>query len=330
MKRLVTSDWQLADNTRDRYRTDWVVNALPKLIEKYKPDQLLVLGDITEHKDQHPAPLVNELVNALCSIAELCEIVILQGNHDFLHNAHPFFAFLENFKGIHWMGKPEVHDNCLYLPHTRNYKQDWKGIDFSGYDFIFAHNIFEGVKANGQALSGIPRTIFPAGAFVISGDVHEPQTLGTVTYVGSPTLCDFGDDYQSRILLLDGLTVKSIKVHGQQKRLIFCAVNKIAGIRELAYDHNANENDIVKIKVHMTMDDVPLWADIRKETEDWAVQNKFIVNSIVPIVEYEQGKRTKTVASQRKSDDQYMDAFALRNGIDETTANVGKEIAKWV
>jgi metallophosphoesterase superfamily enzyme len=33
---------------RDRYRTDFVVQTLPVLIEKYKPDQLLILGDLTE------------------------------------------------------------------------------------------------------------------------------------------------------------------------------------------------------------------------------------------------------------------------------------------
>lgn len=223
MKRLVTSDWQLADNARDRYRTDFVVKTLPELVGKHKPDQLLILGDVTEHKDQHPARLVNELVNALCDLAasHKLEIIVLQGNHDFLSNAHPFFAFLENFKGIRWIAKPEVLDNCLYLPHTRDYKKDWKGIDFKGHDFIFAHNIFEGVKANGQKLSGIPTKIFPEDSCCISGDVHEPQVIDDkIIYVGSPCLCDFGDNYQPRVLLLDGLSIKSIKIKGIQKRLV--------------------------------------------------------------------------------------------------------------
>lgn len=212
----------MADNARDRYRTDFVVKTLPELVGKHKPDQLLILGDVTEHKDQHPARLVNELVNALCDLAasHKLEIIVLQGNHDFLSNAHPFFAFLENFKGIRWIAKPEVLDNCLYLPHTRDYKKDWKGIDFKGHDFIFAHNIFEGVKANGQKLSGIPTKIFPEDAFVISGDVHEPQSFDCVTYVGSPFTTDYGDDYQGRVLLLKGLKAKSIKVFGPQKRLV--------------------------------------------------------------------------------------------------------------
>ena len=226
MKRLVTSDWQLCDNPRDRYRTDFVVKTLPILIQKYKPDQLLILGDLTEQKDNHPASLVNEVTDTLCSLASSfeIEIIVLQGNHDFLHNAHPFFAFLENWPRIHWIKQPEEFDNCLYLPHTRNYKEDWKNIGFTKqYDYIFAHNIFTGVNAaSGHALSGIPPTIFPKDALVISGDVHEPQTVadGRIIYVGSPCLTDFGDSYKPRVLLLDGLDVKSIKVKGVQKRLI--------------------------------------------------------------------------------------------------------------
>lgn len=222
MRRLCTADWQLCDNPRDRYRTDFVLTQLPALIEKYKVDQLLVLGDLTEQKDSHPAPLVNDIVGAFYELSNMCEIIILQGNHDILHAAHPFFRFLDCFKDISWITVPTERDNCLYLPHTRDHKKDWKGLNFKDKDFIFAHNIFEGVKANGQALAGIPRNIFPKDVCCISGDVHEPQTIanGKIIYVGSPCLCDFGDDYEPRVLLLDDLTIKSIKVKGVQKRLI--------------------------------------------------------------------------------------------------------------
>lgn len=222
MRRLVSSDWQLAYNDRDRYRTNWVVNDLPKLLDKYKVDQLVVLGDLTEAKDAHPAPLVNEIVNCFYEISKKCEIIILEGNHDYLHEAHPFFEFLSCFDNIHWISKPTERDNCLWLPHTRDYKKEWAHLSFTKpYDFIFAHNIFTGVSTNtGHALSGINPNIFSKDAFVLAGDVHEPQTFGNITYVGSPTLTDFGDSYEPRVLLLDELNIKSIKIRGVQKRLI--------------------------------------------------------------------------------------------------------------
>lgn len=326
MKRLISSDWQLAYNDRDRYRTDWVVNELPKLIDKYKVDQLIFLGDLCEVKDNHPAPLVNEIVNCFYDLSKKCEIIILQGNHDILHAAHPFFEFISCFDNISWISVPTVRDNCLFLPHTRDYKKAWANVDFEGHDFIFAHNIFEGVKANGQSLSGIPRSVFPDGCFVISGDVHEPQSLEPVLYVGSPVLCDFGDSYLPRVLLLDGLNVKSIKVQGVQKRLIQCAVNKIAGKRELAFDHDANEQDIVKVKVELMMEDVAEWATIRQEVEAWCHKNSFVLNSIVPEVAYVAGERQKIVKSVHKTDSEYLQSFVKRLGIDKETANVGKEL----
>lgn len=327
MKRIVTSDWQLAYNERDRYRTDFVVKSLPKLIEKYKPEQLLVLGDISELKDNHPAPLVNEIVSAFYNLQKQCKVIILEGNHDFLHKEHPYFKFVSMFPNIVWISTPMVLDNCLYLPHTRDHKKDWKDSDFKEHDFIFAHNIFTGVRAaNGHALSGINPNIFPDNACVISGDVHEPQTIagGKIIYVGSPCLCDFGDSYQPRVLLLDDLNIKSIKVHGQQKRLINLEWQGNGIARE---DQNgANEGDIVKIQVELTMEDVAEWASIRQEVEAWATKNKFVVNTIVPQVSYVQGERQKLVKSVRKSDHQYLDAFVSRTGIDEHTARTGKEL----
>ena len=326
MRRLVSSDWQLTDNSRDRYRTDFVVNEIPKLVEKYKPDQLIFLGDLTESKDNHPASLVNEIVEFFSFISCKTDVVILQGNHDFLHKEHPFFKFLfflDARKGVKWISVPQVLDNCLYLPHTRDYKHDWEGVDFKGHDYIFAHNIFDGVTANGQKLSGIPTNIFPATSFVISGDVHEPQTFDPITYVGSPFLCDFGDNYQPRVLLLSDLTVKSIKVNGPQKRVIEVFWKEGMQFRRVG---DFNKGDIVKIKSHLEMEHVAHWSRLRDHLAKWLADEGAIVNSIIPIVAYDVGERAKPVKSQRKSDATYLQQFVQRSGIDERTAAIGKEI----
>lgn len=330
MRRLVTSDIQLSKNPRDAYRMAFFSKALPDLVLKYKPDQLILCGDITEEKDNHPASLVNEIVNSFCALADLCEVIVLQGNHDFLHNEHPFFAFLENWKSIHWISRPEELDGCLYLPHTRDYKKDWKSIDFTNdgknYDFIFAHNIFEGVKANGQLLSGISSKIFPDDICCISGDVHEPQTIadGKIIYVGSPCLCDHGDNYQPRVLLLEDLNIKSIKVYGVQKRLIDFTYG------DTPFDDAANDGDIVKIRVNLEMKHIPKWAEIRQEVESWATKNKWIISSIAPVVAYVQGERQKLVSSSKKSDNEYLTSFVQRTGMDEHTAEVGNQIIELV
>jgi hypothetical protein len=112
-------------------------------------------------------------------------------------------------------------------------------------------------------------------------------------------------------------------VYGQQKRLLQLDW-AAGGMTKLA--QSANEGDIVKIQVSIQMSDVAKWVEIRQEVEDWAIQNKFIVSTIVPVVVYEQGERQKIVKSVRKTDYQYLDAFAKRNGVDNETANIGKEL----
>lgn len=95
---------------------------------------------------------------------------------------------------------------------------------------------------------------------------------------------------------------------------------------KIKYQHKANPNDIVKIRVNLTMEQVANWADIRQEIEAWATENKFVVNTIVPIVAYEQGERQKLVRNNKKSDDQYLSAFGKRSGVDKDTMSVGKRI----
>ena len=83
MRRLVTSDIQLSKNPRDYYRMVFFKETLLDLIDKHKPGQLIIAGDLTEEKDQHPAPLVNEVVSIFCALSKKCEIIVLEGNHDY-------------------------------------------------------------------------------------------------------------------------------------------------------------------------------------------------------------------------------------------------------
>ena len=317
MKTLVTSDLQWSDNSRDKYRLDFV-GTLHKLIHKYKVDSLYLLGDLTEAKDNHPASLVNTIVNDVHSLSELCDVTILQGNHDFSNINHPFFEFLNRFENVKWISTPTIRDLCLFLPHTRDYKKDWAKIDLKGnYDFIFAHNIFTGVcAANGHALSGIPPSVFAKDAHVISGDVHEPQTFGCITYVGPPYLCDYGDSYEPRVILLDGVKETSIKVGGPQKRLVDLTwPGKLTD--------QANAGDIVKIQVHLEMEHVAKWAEIRSNLEKQAHDLNWQLNTIQPLVTYVPAKGGVAAKHQNKSDKDYIDGFSKRFGLDKETFKVG-------
>lgn len=324
MRRLVTSDWQLDDNPKNLYRWNFVSGALPELIRKYKPYQLLMLGDITEAKDNHSASLVNDIVDLFQDLSRMCQVIILQGNHDFQHKGFPFFRFLGHNENISWISVPSKEDNCLFLPHSRDHKTDWKGVKMAGHDYIFAHNIFTGATGNGQALSGIPTSIFPDDACVISGDVHEPQSFDVVTYVGAPYTCDFGDSYSPRVLLLDEMNIKSIKLGGPQKRIIEVSFNP--KIDDWVFHGTYDEKDIVKFNVNISREHIASWDKIRSWVEKWGKKNNIIVHSIHPIVSYVAGERSSAVQGSKKTDVEYLDAFAARMGLDESTLRIGREM----
>jgi len=52
--------------------------------------------------------------------------------------------------------------DCLFLPHTRDYKKDWAELpDLEEITWVFAHNTFEGASSeHGKKLSGIPTDMF--------------------------------------------------------------------------------------------------------------------------------------------------------------------------
>ncbi|MDE2589221.1 MAG: hypothetical protein KGL95_06105 [Patescibacteria group bacterium] len=97
---------------------------------------------------------------------------------------------------------------------------------------------------------------------------------------------------------------------------------------KIRYEHKANPNDIVKIRVHMSMKDVAEWDKIRDEVCTWAQKKGFVVNTIQPIVAYDVGSRAKPSQGQKKSDGQYLDQYVRRSGIDEKTAEIGKQIVE--
>lgn len=321
---LVTADLHLSATPRDSYRHQF----LAKLVGRAKAagaTRTLILGDLTEAKDRHNDWLVNQVVDAVERFTEFGEVIILQGNHDYYSDqATPFFGFLRHVPRVKWIGSPGEWDlaglgYCLFLPHTRNYKADWAGIDLEGFDWIFAHNTFQGARGDsGHKLDGIPLDIFPKRARVIAGDVHVPQSIGCVTYVGAPYLIDFGDDYLPRCLLLEGNkgTGMPAKSTDPQKRVI----DFIDGFQDQG---TINPGDVIKARIHLARADVDAWPTIRNEARREIEKRGAIAHAILPIVTATKGRKVDYQNADPKSDDELVRAFAKSRGIDANTLKAG-------
>lgn len=338
---LVTADLHLNDNSRDSYRHDFMRSQLPKLLKQYKPKYLIILGDLTDEKDRHRSELVNAVVNYLHTYSNICKVIILRGNHDCLDPTSPFFQFVSLLENVLWINKPtplklgELGE-CLFLPHTRNYERDWKHSMFALYTtdplagYIFCHNAFEGaVSESGKRMQGIPTSIFPKKATVLSGDIHVPQQVGPVTYCGAPYTIRFGDKFTPCIRMLrrsqNRLCIDTQPTSGPQKRII--EVKNTARLDR--YVEKFNEGDLLKLRVHLKADEYPKWNEIKEQLRDWCDQNGGIVCEIQPVKQSASIKLNRKSVSTR-TDHELLETYAKRKGISASILRTGLKIMEEV
>lgn len=334
MALLLSGDWHLSANPRDEYRFDFVEKRLPKIIEKRGVELLVFLGDITENKDEHPAELVNRVVKVFHNLSKLCPIVCLRGNHDwYTEPGNAYFGFLARLSGISWVGSPtpladlknvpeSVSKACkaILLPHSADFERDWGEINFKAYDYAFAHQSFAGAKSeSGFSLPGdVPLSYFPGKLQIISGDIHRPQTVGQLTYCGSPYHVDFGDDFDARVLLLEGTKLTSIPCPGPQKRLL-----EIHTLEELD-EHTLTYGDIVQVR--MTIESYDEWPELKAGIEVWAKENQMILNQAKPIIKSAVSAKTKLESRSVKTDEELLAEYAKKRQLAEGYLSTGLKL----
>jgi hypothetical protein len=169
-------------------------------------------------------------------------------------------------------------------------------------------------------LKGIPLSIFPEDTpanFIISGDIHVPQTLGPVTYVGAPYTIDFGDRFAPRVLILEeGKAPRSVEVPGPQKVLI-----EIAGKE---WPH-CDPGDIAQIRYHLDADNYDKWPQIRERVLARAAADRLVVWSIRPLVELRAPARARAPARTR-SDREILAHYAKAAGLSKDTLETGLDL----
>lgn len=327
---LITGDIHLNAKPRDRYRHDWQIH-LRALVKKHGAKVVIILGDLTDEKDFHPAALVNAVVDHLWRLSDLAPVVVLKGNHDYA-GAIPFFAFLGRIEGVYWVGSPLLAGDlpkplpgllngsgrAIFLPHTRAPAEEWARLPLRGVDLAYAHATFAGASGSfGKRLEGIPTSALPV-AGVISGDIHSPQTVDQVVYAGSPYTCTFGEDFEPRVLLLDGEELHSIPSPGPNKRAL---VWKPDGT-DITFIQNAKPDDIVKIEVQLRSSDFARWAEINTHVRTLAEKKGYVVHSVVPDVA-ELARVKRSTSKPARSDRELFEAYVKARKIDKATAKVG-------
>ena len=299
MTTLITTDTHFSDHPRDAHRFD-LFPWLAKQAEKHKAQSIYFLGDLTEDKDRHSGVLVNRVVNELVGLSYNSGkvVVVLRGNHDCIDAKNPFFGFLTLYPNVTFISHRLMIDEALptkklFLAHSRDPEKDWAGIDFSRYDYAFVHQTFDGAKAeNGQQLSGISTSrVKGIKRQVFSGDIHVPQTIGKVTYVGAPYHIRFGDSFEPRVILLDEETGKTQDLHFPTKAKHLIEVKCAADLDDL---DGVEEGDQVKIRVMLAREELVGYDALRREIKAYAEKLGLEVYGVsASIAEPEKGAKRK-------------------------------------
>lgn len=279
---LLISDLHLTAEPSCEYRWglfDW----LNETCREEKVKTLLILGDLTDAKDNHSAELVNRIVKSINALP-VERVVILAGNHDWLKAGHEFFKFLRYLPHVEFITEPTedaelAGKSAYFLPYSKTPMKDWAGMDFSHYDYLFMHQTVTGsICSNGQAMEGEELPPLNA-AKVYSGDIHVPQVIGTVEYVGSPYHVHFGDAFKPRCVLLerDG---NPVDLRYESISRVTLKVGSLRELRKYAF----KAGDQVKLRVELSESEKHEWSRIRREASAVLQDAGVVVQGIELIV----------------------------------------------
>jgi len=332
---LIISDLHLTDAPLEEYRWgifDWLYD----LKEEYDFDNIFLLGDITEKKDNHSAKLVNRVVEELQALAfEVSSLHILRGNHDGIDPNWPFFGFLNSADNIYYHSNPIAMDNWLFLPYSKDPANEWNDIlkkHIKETDIIFMHQTtFGGKASNGMALEGFDSGIFADfDGLIFSGDLHLPQETGGIIYVGSPYPVYFGDDFTGGAILLhhDGKVGPGL---GPYERINYQTIKRtmldidFTGDQVIPVTLTVNKGDQFKIRLKVNRSDSGEFDDWKKLLKTYIERSGGIVVSMELKLAEEKSRLLRKRKFINTEPITVFNRYCKAEGLDEYYSEKGKE-----
>jgi len=327
---LLISDLHLTANPREEYRWalfTWLAEAIPQNGVK----DLFILGDLTDAKDYHSARLVNRMVNTLLGLYRqtgLTNIHILRGNHDGTDPRCPYFEFLGQYPSIRYLSTPFTFplgsQEILALPHTADPGKDWAAVEMHNVDLILMHATVRGAVAeNGQVMEGVPLSLFATAkrAKIYSGDIHVPQKVGRVEYIGAPYPVRFGDSFTPRAVLLEKGKARDLLPPAIRRGVITVDAAQ-AGLASLS---SYSKGDQVKVRIRLSPAEYLDWQKIKKAVEAKCVEHGVELCGL-ELERIPQRRRLlkSAVPQQQRSPQDVFKSFCATNKVDALVFNIGK------
>jgi calcineurin-like phosphoesterase family protein len=315
---ILTTDLHLTDLPADEYRWQ-IFPALHAAIKKYNDKDIAILGDVTDRKDKHSSALVNRLVDELRKLAEGgARIGILMGNHDRPLHGPPYWSFINFLPYIRFYTKPRVVGHKLMFPWSANPSKDLTEDLLKRTLIMFMHQTINGAQTVGGRKLEVPPIKLPKDIPIYSGDIHVPQKIGNVVYVGAPHPIDFGDDYPCRMLVLDGDYNIQNEIKLDPPRKIIANVRSEAELQTL----KTRQGDQVRIRFSMPAGRAESWPAEEEAIRTWATERGILLASTEAILET--GAKREAEPDYLADPADVLRAYAEAEGLDEDVLEVGK------
>lgn len=206
-------------------------------------------------------------------------VLVLKGNHDGVDENLPYFDFLNHIEGLSFVTHPTYLENkFLMLPHSKSPEADWQLEDIRRAKYIFCHCTVSGSKSeSGIELEGVSLDWFAdTKAKIYAGDVHVPQKVGNVEYVGAPYPIRFGDKFHPRAVLLSGDGTAE-DLHYPSPKRVTLDLDIEQGALLPSY---LQANDQVKVRVHLRRSEYSAWHSLRKEVMQACKAEKIVLAGV--------------------------------------------------
>jgi DNA repair exonuclease SbcCD nuclease subunit len=336
MTGLLTGDWHLTDNPVEEYRWD-TFDLVEKIAIQYHVSHIYLLGDIFDRKDRHSKELVNEGTASLgkLQVNTDADILITMGNHDKPISGVPYWSFLNGLMPrVRYITEPEMIGNVLLLPFSSNPVEEWKGLPFSNVKMILMHQTVEGsLSAEGRPIpSSDTMPVFPQGIPIYSGDVHRPQRVMGVEYIGVPHPVRFNETWPNRVLVVDDkdfskfISIPLLTTHR--------AILDIDSSTDLS-TIQTNPGDQVRIRYKLNSEKMTQWPVEEEACRQWAMDRSIFLASLEGVFTEDIGiSKDKSTAEssgiELMSSEDVLQMFCKEENLAQEIIDVGMDILKSV
>lgn len=257
MTDLVIGDPHVVNEELDDWRA--LADGLVGVIQQYKPDRVVVLGDFTNnHAVARVEVLAEGRRSARCWLdAGTGEVVFMVGNHDLTGDGrHTSLLAFMDMPGVRVIDRPTRIGPHLFVPYCKDPAVFLAAVRaHPDAAVLFCHQTFAGARyENGfPAEDGVDPADCPQ-LEVISGHFHTPQMVGKAWYPGAPrwrTIADAGVDRAVWLLEYDaaGRTVAQTPFDTARwcRRIVHVVDREDADLRPLVL---VDPKDDVRVDVH--------------------------------------------------------------------------------